>query len=208
MVDSREIVVVGLGTAGGVPDRCVITLALNVAADTSGTALAEVTKLASKVVGVLQARGIAASDAQTSHLALQEFHDSEKKRVTGRVASYGLTVLVGGLAEAGPLLTELAEVAGDSLQVRGLQLQMSDPKPLVDAARRAAVADALERARQLADAAGLRLGGISSIEEGSGAPGESFRRLTARAATDSGMPVEAGTSSVTVHVTVRIAIAD
>jgi hypothetical protein len=208
MADSREIVVVGVGTAGGVPDRCVITLTLNVAADTSGAALAGVTKLASKVAEVLEARGVAASHVQTTNLALQELHDSEKKRVTGRVASYGLTVLVSGLAEAGPLLTELAETAGDSLQVRGLRLEMSDPKPLVDAARRAAVADALERAEQLADAAGLRLGGISSIEEGPGIPGETFRRLMGRGAADSALPVEGGTSSVTVQVTVRMAIAD
>jgi uncharacterized protein YggE len=209
MPDSGEIAVVGVGTATGTPDHCVVSLVLNVAADTSGEALAGVTRLASKVVAVLLAHEIPASNIQTTNLAVRDFHDSEKKRVTARIASYGLTVYLDALAQAGPLLTALAEAAGDSLQVQGLGLQIGDPKPLMEAARRAAVADALDRARQLADAAGLTLGGIRSIEEGPGIPVNSGRRLMSRTSgAIADLPLEGGTASVMVQVSVRMSIVD
>jgi hypothetical protein len=100
----------------------------------------------------------------------------------------------------------VAEVAGDSLQVGGLQLQISDPRPLIEVARREAVADALDRARQLARAAGIELGPVQSIEEGLGPEPDSPRRLMSSSATP--LPVEGGASSVTVQVKVRLAMAD
>jgi uncharacterized protein YggE len=207
MEDTREIAVVGVGSAQGVPDRCVLSLTLNVAAETSGAALAGVTQLASQVVGVLLTHEVLSSETQTTQLSLQDFHDNEKRKVTARIASYGLSVNLAGLTHAGPLLTELAELAGDSLQAR-VRLEMSNPTPFVNAARRAAVADALDRAEQLADAAGLRLGKIVAIDEGAGIPGDSPRRMSRSLATTAALPVEGGTSSVTVEVIVRLAIAD
>lgn len=208
MPDIRDIVVEGVGSATGTPDRCALSLSLQVAAPTSAAALESVTQLAVKTMEVVGAHGIDASQVRTSDISLQDFHDNDKKRVTARIASYGLSVSVAGLDKAGPLLSELAVVAGDSLHMRELRLEISDPKPLVDAARRAAVTDALDRARQLADAAGVRLGDIVSIDEGPGLQGDPRRRTMSRTSSAAAMPVEGGTSSVTVRVTMRIAMAD
>jgi hypothetical protein len=211
MGQRREIVVVGEGGAGAVADLCVLSLGLNVAAGTSAKALETVAQLAGKVLAAAHAHGIEPSDIQTSQVSLEDLHDIEKKRVTARIAHYGLVVEVAGLAEAGPLLATLADAAGDSLQVRSLRLAMSDPKPLVEEARRAAVADGLERARQLAEAAGVGLGRIVSIDEGAGSAVESdgpYRRMSGAALAASSVPIEGGSSSVTVRVTLRMAIAD
>jgi hypothetical protein len=204
-----ELVVVGEGSASGTPDRCVISLALNVAADTSADALDRVARLADEVIGVVHAQGVEQSDVQTLNVSLQDFYDQEKKRVTARIATYALSVKAPSLTSVGPLLAELAPVAGDSLQIRGLHLMIHDPQPLLEVARRAAVTDALARAKQLAEAAGIRTGAIVSIEED---PGEvshgTLHRMSRSSAAPLGaaVPVEGGTCSVSVQVRVRLTI--
>jgi uncharacterized protein YggE len=207
----RELVVVGEGSASGPPDRCLLSLALNVAADTSAAALDRVARLADQVIAIAHAQDVAPSDIQTLGLSLQDVYDQEKKKVTARVATYSLSVKAPSLASVGPLLSALAPVAGDALQVRGLHLIVDDPRPLLETARRAAVADALERARQLADAAGVRTGAIVSIEEepGQGPPGLPRRLRVASAATamsGSAVPVEGGTATAAVQVQIRLAL--
>jgi uncharacterized protein YggE len=207
MDDTRHITVVGQGSASAIPDCCALSLALNVAAETSAAALNDVAVLAARVIEVVHGHGL---EAQTSDVSVHDFHDKESNRVTARVASYGLFVTVAALADAGPLVQQLAAVAGDALQIRGLQLGLSDASPLLETARRAAVVDALNRARQLGDAAGLTLGDIVSVDEGPPVGTDArFRRLAgtsvAMAAT---LPVEGGTSSVSVSVSVRVAIVE
>jgi uncharacterized protein YggE len=207
----RELVVVGEGTASAPPDRCLLSLALNVAADTSAEALDGVARLADQVIGVAHAQGVAPADIQTVGVSLQDFYDQQKKRVTARVATYSLSVTAPSLTSVGPLLGELAPVAGEALQVRGLRLTIDDPQPLLERARRAAVDDALARARQLAEAAGVRTGAIVSIEEDPGqrTPGVP-RRLRASsdvvALAGSAVPVEGGTTTVAVQVQIRLAL--
>jgi len=206
----RDIVVVGEGSASGTPDRCLVSLALNVAADTPAEALSGVGHVADRVLEALAGDGVPPSDVQTVGLSVRDVHDREKNRVTARVASYALSVGLPGLAGAGPLLARLASVAGDALQVRGLELVMSDPQPLLDRARRAAVVDALARATVLAEAAGVRTGPIVSIEEEAGVPPRAGPR---RAKLSSGaepysLPVEGGTATVTVSVRVTMSLQD
>jgi uncharacterized protein len=208
-----ELVVVGEGSASGPPDRCVLSLALNVAADTSAEALDRVARLADQVIGVTRAQGVAASDIQTLGVSLQDFRDQETKRVTARVAVYSLSVKAPSLTSVGPLLAELAPVAGDALQVRGLHLTIEDPRPLLERARRAAVGDALERARQLAGAAGVRTGAILSIEEEPGSRPAGLPRRTrmssdAVAMSASAVPVEGGTATVAIQVQIRLALGE
>jgi uncharacterized protein YggE len=201
---------VGEGSASGPPDRCLLSLAVNVAADTSAEALDRVARLADRVIGVARAQGVEPSDIQTLGVSLQDFYDQEKKKVTARVATYSLSVTAPSLTSVGPLLAELAPVAGDALQVRGLHLTVDDPRPLQERARRAAVADALERARQLAEAAGVRTGAIVSIEEepdhGSAGQPRRLRASSMAMATASPVPVEGGTVTVAVHVQIRLAL--
>lgn len=112
MENVRDVVVVGEGSALGTPDRCLISLALNVAADTSADAIDRVAQLADQAVGVIHAQGIEPSDVQTYSVSLQDFFDHEKKRVTARVASYALSVNAPSLASVGRLLAELAAISG------------------------------------------------------------------------------------------------
>ena len=203
---ARELIVTGEGVASGTPDRCLVTLALNVMAATSSDALDQVGALVGQVLEVVLGQGVARSDVQTLTISLQDWLDKDKS-VTARVATYVLLVRVTGLEKVGRLLDQVAPVAGNSLQVQGIRLTMGEPKPVIAEARRAAVEDALGKARDLAAAAGVRLGKINSIDDGGGVrlgTGFSARTLAA----SSSMPVEAGASEVMVRVTITFEIED
>jgi len=183
-----------------------VTLALNVMAATSSDALDQVGALVGQVLEVVLGQGVARSDVQTLTISLQDWLDKDKS-VTARVATYVLLVRVTGLEKVGRLLDQVAPVAGNSLQVQGIRLTMGEPKPVIAEARRAAVEDALGKARDLAAAAGVRLGKINSIDDGGGVrlgTGFSARTLAA----SSSMPVEAGASEVMVRVTITFEIED
>jgi uncharacterized protein len=208
MTDAREIVVTGEGAAYGTPDRCVITLALNVMASTSGEALDQLGILADQVIRVLLEQGVERAAIQTLNISLQDWFDRATQAVTARVATYLVSISALGLERAGPLLAAVAPIAGNALQVRDIQLLISDPKPLVMEARRRAVEDALATARFLADAAGVQLGHITSIDDGVGARPRNTPFAPRAFASSSSAPVEGGTSAVSAQVTLTMAIED
>lgn len=203
---TQELVVSGEGTASGPPDRCVITLALNVMAATSADALDQVGVLAEQVLASVLEQGVERSGVQTLNISLRDWFDRDKQTVTARVATYSFGVSLAGLEKAGPLLAGVTQVAGNSLQVQGLRLSVGDPKPLLVEARRAAVEDALGKARELADAAGVQLGKITSIDDRGGARSRTGQGEVRALTASSSVPMEGGTSDVVAHVTISFDI--
>jgi len=102
----------------------------------------------------------------------------------------------------------LAEAAGDGFGLDGVTLEVTDPEPLLERARKAAFADAHHRAAQYARLAGRRLGAVTEVTE-TVAPGAPLPRpkLFARDAA-AAMPVEPGESTTTASVVVRFALED
>jgi len=117
-------------------------------------------------------------------------------------------VKTSSVEEGSRVLGVLGDVAGDALQIRAFNLFVADTESLRANARRRAVEDALERARQIADAAGVRLGEVLSLEE-EGVPehGRPMRGFVTAAAAG-GPPVEPGSLSVDVRVVLTAEIAD
>lgn len=208
MAGERTLSVVGEASEPAVPDRCAITFALNVMGPTVGHAVNAVAALAEEVVAALDAGGVGPPDRRTVALSVQEFFDPRQQKVTGRIGSYVLTVEVA-TERAGPILGALTEVAGDSLQVRAVQLVTSDVRDVLTTARRNAVADARARAEQLAEAAGVRLGAVLSLEEVAPRPAGAIRAFAATAqGPQPPMPIEAGSSPMVCMVRMTFALDD
>ena len=114
-----------------------------------------------------------------------------------------LESIVRQLYKLGEQLAGLVSVSGVSLQIRGLQLTISDPEPLKREARRHAMNDARNKATQLAESAGGNLGRIVSIDEGSSPTGIPYWGFATRAAaTIPQVQVEPGSLTVTCRVAV------
>jgi uncharacterized protein len=164
--DPGRLVVVGEGNATGTPDQCVLHAALNVMADTAEEAIGRLAVLATEVLDSLQRNGVEKGDVRTTNLRVQDFFDQAQQRVTARFGSYQLEVVVRDRERLGEVVAVLSAVASESFQLQALQLRIGEPEPLRREARVRAMDDARNKAQQLADAAGVRLGRIISIQQG------------------------------------------
>ena len=114
-----------------------------------------------------------------------------------------MLVQVRDLAKSGGIL-DAASNAGAN-EVYGPMLSRSDEDDLQAKALRNAVEDARKKAEALADAAGVRLGRVTSITEGfSGGP-QPYYAADARLA-KAEAPIEPGTQDSQATVTVTFAI--
>jgi hypothetical protein len=156
----------------------------------------------------LKAAGVDPADLRTTNLNVHDFFDQGKQKVTARVASYQLEITIRQLDQLGEHLAGLVSVAGDSLQIHGLQLAIGDPEPLKREARLQAMNDARNKATQLANAAGGHLGQIVSVEEGSPMTDIPYRGFATRAASLPHVQIEPGSLTVTCRVAVAYELSE
>jgi hypothetical protein len=147
------------------PDRFELFAAVNAMAESAAEALAKVTQLVASSIGILRNQGIPEASIRTQNLLLHDWFDQSQQRVTARVASYELEVTVDSVEELGSVVAALTANAGDNLQLRGIRPTIADPEPLYLEAQEQAVSKARAKAETLAQAAGVTLGPILSLEE-------------------------------------------
>jgi hypothetical protein len=199
--ETALITVTGEASVAVQPDVATLSLGVTTQADTAAGAMAANTAALSVVLDRLKAAGIADRDLQTSNLTLNPnwvgYDSGIIPSIAGYTASNLLTVRVRALDTLGTVLD--AAITDGANTLNGLTFELSDPKPKMDEARRAAVADAMYRAALLVEAAGAKLGPVQSITEGGGFvnPQPMFRQEVA----SSPVPVASGEIGVTSSVT-------
>lgn len=210
----RTIQVSGQAQVLAVPDQAMINLGVSNDAATAAEAMDLTSKALAEVISRLKAQGIEAKDIQTQQVSLHPIWSQKVDKdtgqnhnhITGFSASNILAVRVTDLDKLGAILGEA--VADGANEFQGLQFSVQDPKPLVDQARAEAVKDAMDRAAQLAAAAGITLGDVLTISESSAQPyarGANARFAVMEAAS---VPIEAGEISYQANVSMVFAISD
>lgn len=210
----RTIQVSGQAQVQAVPDQALINLGVTNEAATASEAMNATSQALAEVIARLKAQGIKARDIQTQQLSLHPIWSQKidkttgesRNHITGFSASNILAVRVRDLDKLGVIL---GEVVGDGAnEFQGLSFSVQDPKPLVDQARAEAVKDAMDRASQLAAAAGIELGDVLTISENSARPYArgANARFAAMEAAD--VPIEAGEVSYQSTVSMVFAIGD
>ena len=196
------LTVTGVATVNAAPDQAILSLGVTTTGPTAAAAMAANNESASAVMARLIAAKVADRDMQTTGLSLNPNWvmnaAGSAQEIQGYVANAVLTVRIAVLDTAGSVLD--AAIADGANTLNGLTFGLSDPRPVEDEARKAAVADALARAKVLAAAAGATLGPILSITEGMG--GQQPMPMLYKAAADSTVPLAAGEVGVTAEVTI------
>ena len=196
------LTVTGVATVNAAPDQAILSLGVTTTGPTAAAAMAANNESASAVMARLIAAKVADRDMQTTGLSLNPNWvmnaAGTAQEIQGYVANAVLTVRIAVLDTAGSVLD--AAIADGANTLNGLTFGLSDPRPVEDEARKAAVADALARAKVLAAAAGATLGPILSITEGMG--GQQPMPMLYKAAADSTVPLAAGKVGVTAEVTI------
>lgn len=202
---SAQITVIGEGTVTAVPDLATVTLGVTTTDPIAAAAMKANSTALSAVMDRLQAAGIAQNDLQTSSLQLNpNWTNSENGTMTvmSYTATNMLSVRVRDLTILGLVLD--AAITDGANTLNGISFGQSDPRPTQDAARQAAVADAIARAKLLTQAAGVTLGRVLSISEGAGF-GAPMPMMKAADMAQS-VPVAAGELGVTASVSMMFEV--
>ena len=200
------VTVTGHGRAVGRPDTAVVSLGVEVRAPAAVDALTRANERAAALLAAVQQLGVRADDLTTRDVSLYPQFGDNGQQVTGYVAGNQVSATIREIDRVGEILDGVVRQVGDEVRFGGVSFAISDPTRLAETARAAAVADARAKAEQLAELTGARLGPIVAVQEGGGgaAPVAKFARPMAM---DSSVPIEAGTQSVAVDVTVTYRLA-
>ena len=165
-----RIAVTGTGEVSAAPDIALVSIGVTQEAEESRDALDAMNAATAAVLERLEAEGIAPADMQTGALHLYPLYNnstlSSGNRIDGYRAETTIRVRVRELGNLGPVLDTVVSDGANTLS--GLQFDIDDPDPLLDEARRAAVADARAAAELLAEAAGVELGALIELTDQSG----------------------------------------
>lgn len=193
----------GRGEAVAVPDMATIRLGVMAQEETAAEALDATSQVAGRIIARLESFEIAARDVQTSGLSLQPVYtrydrdNGKPPEITGFRASNQVTVRVRDLDILGDVL---GAVTGDGANtLDGLSFDVTEEEPLLDEARRSAVADARRKAELYAEAAGVSLGRVLSIDEQGGARPMPMPMAEMRMAADS-VPIAQGETGYSAQV--------
>jgi uncharacterized protein YggE len=207
-----DIVTSATGEARVTPDRAQIFLGVQTRAATAAQAGADNARKTRAVIDAVKARGIPAEQIATSEYNLYPEYDHREQpregpqtpRVIGYVANNTVRVEVRRLDQVGAIID--AALAAGANMVNTIQFFASN----VDAARRAALAEAVARARgdaeALAKAAGGSLGVLLELNTQSPPVRPMYRERAIQlqsAGADVQTPIEPGQQTLTVWVSGR-----
>jgi uncharacterized protein YggE len=162
------ITVSGRGVAYGVPDRVTADLLISVIRPTAHEATQVAGWVAENVRSALLAEGVERRDIQTSDYGISSEWDyprNEPKVFVGFRVRHSYRVEMP-LTAAGSIIDAAMANSWDALEVHGTILSIDDPSDFVAEARDAAWDDCVATAEELATKAGLALGPVLRIEEG------------------------------------------
>lgn len=205
--DPPSIRVTGTGEAIAAPDTAQLSAGVTSEAATAADAVRANGAAMARVLGALETAGIPKQQVQTSGFSVfPVFADRTDPRARPQIVGYRVSnqvsVRVAGVEKVGGVLDQL--VAAGANEVGGVSFSVGEPAPLLDEARRRALADARRTAEVYAAAAGVRLGRLLSIEEaGPGGPSPMPRaRMEAAAA----VPIAPGQVELSIVVVATYAI--
>lgn len=195
---AATLTVVGEAKVSAPPDMAVLSSGSVTSAKTADDALAANSKAVADVIAAIKAAGVAPADIATANFSVQPQYvyppqsSREPPKLAGFEVRNSVRVTVRDLGKLGPLLDKMIQSGAN--QASGLAFSLAEPAKVEREARLASVKDAMDQAKALAAAAGLRLTRITSIQpevQGGGiimpAP-MMMKAETARMA----VPVEAG----------------
>jgi uncharacterized protein YggE len=203
--DSMGITTRGVGTVTTTPDTVTVVVGVQTRGPSAKAALDDNTGKANALINMFKNKGVAAADLHTSQLSVSPIYDPATGRVTGYEVTNQVTATLHDVNAAGELIDAAGEAAGDAIRIQQLSFSIADDSASRARARADAVRQAQAHAKQLAEAAGVRLGRMYSMTE---VPVTSPGPLGREAAPTpvAPVPVEPGSQKVTVMVELVYAI--
>jgi len=209
-VPLAQILVTGEGAVKAAPDLAHVKGGVISRAATVKEAAEANARAMTAVIEQLVQSGIERKDIQTTRFAIEPVYGSSEWRSGSKLAGYSVSNNVVANVRSIEKLPEILDrlIAAGATNVWNLEFLISDPAPVLDRARQAAIADAKRKAELYAVAAGVKLGAVVSIvEENATAPAPVLMQRAAVSAGSAAPPIMAGEDTVRVNVSVGFALA-
>lgn len=203
--NASTITVTGNGTAQGVPDTLNYQIGVNSTASTAVAALEQNNARMSALQASLVRSGLTKADMQTSDLNVST-NTNASGQVTGFSVSDTLSVTTHHLTNAGQALDAAVHAVGNGVQLYGVSFSMSNQSRALAAARAQAMKNAHTAASQLASAGSTSVGRIVKITDQENASSPPIIMGSGFAVDKAAIPLQSGTQSVNVLVTVVYAL--
>jgi len=198
--------VTGQGEAMAVPDIAELRLGVEVQADTVAEAQAEASEAMDKVQQALKDNGVAEKDIQTERYSVYPvtkwISDRDEQKIIGYRVTNIVVAKIREIDKAGAIIDAVAEAGADYTRIQGISFDVDDRTPYYEEARAQAFEDAENKAKQLAELAGVELGKATFVSEGGVYPLVRMDYSNEYAAPGGATPISPGELTISVHVQV------
>jgi hypothetical protein len=206
-----RIIVGGEGEATVAPDMALLTLSVMREAKSAREALDANNDAMAAVITGMKAAGIAERDLQTAAIQVNPRYNfknnpdgTQEAVLVGYQVTNTLSVRVRNLDQTGEIIDKAVTLGVN--QGGDIRFVNEDPSATIIEARKRAVADAIAKAKVLAEAAGVSLGRVLEISDQFGAPPPGPMMAKSFDMAASPVPVQAGENSYRVQVSVTFEI--
>ncbi|MEO5756890.1 MAG: SIMPL domain-containing protein [Mesorhizobium sp.] len=203
-----RIIVSGEGEATIPPDLALLSLSVMREAKTARAALDANNDAMAAVIAAMKAAGIKDRDLQTSGIQINPRYNytnkpdgSQDAELVAYQVTNTLAVRVRDIDKTGEILDKAVSLGVN--QGGGISFTNDNPAATITEARKKAVANAMAKAKTLAEAAGASIGRVLEINDQNIAPPPMAINAKAfDAAAGAAVPTQAGENSYNVQVTV------
>lgn len=198
--------VTGEGKTMASPDIVLLSLGVEAEATTVAQAQRDAAEAMDGVMRALKSNGVAEKDIQTQRFSIYPvrkwIEDEQREIITGYRVTNIVVAKIRQIDKAGPIIDAVAESGGDLTRINDISFGIDDPTNYYEEARAKAVGDAIAKAKQMADAANVRLGKLLYISESTPVSPVVVRDylFKVESAAPSATPVSAGELEIRVTV--------
>jgi uncharacterized protein len=161
--------VTGEGKVTVVPDVAILNVGVEAQADTVAQAQSEATTAMNAIKSELSSHSVADKDIQTQYYSIYPVRtyvpDTGEEKLTGYRVTNMLTVKVRKVEDTATIIDAVASAGGNFIRIDSISFTVDDPVPSQKEAREKALADARDKAQQIAAKADLKLGDPTYINE-------------------------------------------
>jgi uncharacterized protein YggE len=205
---SPRIVVTGEGEATTAPDLALLSLSVMREAKTARAALDANNDAMAAVIAAMKAAGIKDRDLQTAGIQINPRYNytnkpdgSQEAELVAYQVTNTLAVRVRDIDKTGDILDKAVSLGVN--QGGGISFTNDNPAATVTEARKKAVADAIAKAKTLAEAAGVSIGRVLEINDQNIRPMPiAINAKAFDSAAGAAVPTQAGENAYNVQVTV------
>lgn len=162
--------VTGEGKVTVVPDVAILSLGVEAQAATVAEAQAQAAEAMDAVMTALDDHGVAAKDIKTQYYSIYPVRrwDNGREILLGYRVANTVTAKIRNIEDAGSIIDAVTSAGGDYTRINSISFTVDEPEAYYEEAREEAMANALAKAKQLADLGGVKLGKPTYIAESGG----------------------------------------